>query len=96
MSGKHFYIREWRQARGLSQVELGERLGVDHRTIGRWENHQSMPSLDRQRKLAEALGIKPLQLLAHPDSVSVDAMIEGLSPDQRRRIVDMVRLMLDD
>jgi len=41
---------------GLSQVRLGERLGVDQREISRWERGVHLPSERYLRKLAVELG----------------------------------------
>jgi transcriptional regulator with XRE-family HTH domain len=49
-------IREERRHAGLSQVQLGERVGRDHKTISRWENGHRTPSLDDLVRIAHALG----------------------------------------
>lgn len=56
-------IRTHRRARHLSQVELGELIGRDHKTIHRYEYGTSVPDLDDLLLLADALGI-PLAELA--------------------------------
>lgn len=38
-------IRAARIGVGLSQVELGERVGRDHKTIHRWESAKTVPNL---------------------------------------------------
>lgn len=47
-------IRAIRQASGLSQVQLGERIGRDHKSISRWENGHRTPSLDELILIADA------------------------------------------
>jgi len=49
-------IREARDAAGLTQVALAERLGQGERTIQAWEINERTPRLDALRKLALALG----------------------------------------
>ena len=39
------FIQESRKKKGLTQQELGEKLGVSDRTIGNWENGRNMPDL---------------------------------------------------
>lgn len=51
-------IREIRIKRGLTQVELGERLGVKQRTISRWEKFQDYPTLPQAMALAKNLEIE--------------------------------------
>lgn len=52
-------IRAARHHAGLTQLELGNRVGRDHRTIHRWEYGQRVPTLDDLLLLADATGISP-------------------------------------
>ncbi|WP_406157009.1 helix-turn-helix domain-containing protein [Streptomyces canus] len=52
-------IRAARTYAGLTQLELGNRVGRDHRTIHRWEYGQRVPSLDDLLLLADTLGVSP-------------------------------------
>ncbi|MFJ4551116.1 helix-turn-helix domain-containing protein [Streptomyces sp. NPDC088817] len=47
----------------LSQVELGERVGRDHKTIHRYETAQSVPTLFDLLLIANALGKRPSELI---------------------------------
>jgi transcriptional regulator with XRE-family HTH domain len=51
-------IRAARTHAGLTQLDLGNRIGRDHRTIHRWEYGTRVPSLDDLLLLADALGIR--------------------------------------
>lgn len=48
-----------RKENGLTQKDLGERLGIPTRTITNWERACRYPRADEVRKLAEALGKPP-------------------------------------
>lgn len=48
-------IREIRESEGLSQEELGRRIGTSSRTVGLYENGSVTPSLATALKLAKAL-----------------------------------------
>ncbi|MFE0808235.1 helix-turn-helix transcriptional regulator [Streptomyces sp. NPDC058848] len=50
-------IRRYRRAAKLSQVQLGERVGRDHKTIHRWESAITDPSLTDLLLLAHALEV---------------------------------------
>lgn len=50
-------IRTTRRHAGLSQVQLGERVGRDHKTIHRWETAATEPTLTDLLLLADALGV---------------------------------------
>lgn len=52
-------IRAARTHAGLTQLELGNRVGRDHRTVHRWEYGARVPSLDDLLLLADALGVQP-------------------------------------
>ena len=39
-------IRNFRKERALTQEQLSEKLGVNSRTVSRWENANTMPDFD--------------------------------------------------
>lgn len=49
-------LRAARIHAGLTQLELGQRIGRDHRTIHRWEYAQRIPNLEDLLLLADATG----------------------------------------
>ncbi len=55
-------MKELREAMGLTQPELSQRMGVGIRIIGDWERGVSIPRLDRAISLARELGV-PLKAL---------------------------------
>ncbi|MFJ8538206.1 helix-turn-helix domain-containing protein [Streptomyces sp. NPDC093591] len=59
--GEH--IRTTRRAARLSQIQLGERVGRDHKTIHRWESAVTDPSLTDLLLLADALGVPLAELV---------------------------------
>lgn len=68
---KPAFIREWRKARGLTLVQLGELAGVDHGNLSKLERGIFPYSQSVLESLAVALGISPVTLLAlHPDAVA--------------------------
>lgn len=50
-------IRLARRGAGLSQIQLGERIGRDHKTIHRYEVASSIPTLVDLLLIADALGV---------------------------------------
>lgn len=61
-------IHTLRKAKGLSQEELAEKLGVQRQTISKWELGQSVPDLEYILMLCEIF------------SVSADFLIKGENP----------------
>lgn len=50
-------IRKYRKEAGLSQKELGEKLGVTQQHIAQYENGKRIPKLETINNIAGALGI---------------------------------------
>lgn len=56
-------IQELRKNFGLSQEELGERMGVSRQAISKWEGDQAIPELDNLIALSKLFGLTVGQLL---------------------------------
>lgn len=52
-----FFLYETRKKLGLTQTELGKKIGVSLRTIQLWEAGKTVPRQNRLRQLSEAIGI---------------------------------------
>jgi transcriptional regulator with XRE-family HTH domain len=52
-------IRFARLYRELTQQELAVKLGMDRKTVGRWERGTDMPSLDLLGPLCDTLRVSP-------------------------------------
>lgn len=57
-------IAECRKTKGLSQIELAERIHVTDKAISRWETGRGMPAIDSLGPLADALEISVSELLS--------------------------------
>jgi len=51
-------IKELRKAKGLSQEELSEKVGIDSKHLSRIEVGKSYPSLDTLERIANALNVE--------------------------------------
>lgn len=51
-------LRAAREAAGLTQVELAEKVGVTQRDISNWERCKREPGVLIVKKMAQALGCK--------------------------------------
>lgn len=56
-------LRVTREAANLTQLQLGERIGRDHRTIHRWEYAYRIPTLEDLLLIADALGVPLADLM---------------------------------
>jgi transcriptional regulator with XRE-family HTH domain len=64
-------IRLAREAAGLSQEDLGSRLGVSRAAISQWETKEARPGIWRLEEIGAALGVKLEWLLAGADTASL-------------------------
>ena len=55
-------LREWRIQRILTQKELAQKAGVAEVTVAAIERGHQLPSPRTSRKLAEVLGVAPLDI----------------------------------
>ncbi|GAA1406339.1 hypothetical protein GCM10009639_54140 [Kitasatospora putterlickiae] len=59
-------LRALRLARGLSQIQLQTRSGVDNKTISRYENGHRNAGLDDLTRLAHALEVPVWRFFREP------------------------------
>ena len=69
------FIATNRKKKGLTQEQLGEKLGVSNKTISRWENGNYMPDLSLLEPLSKELGISLNELLAG-EEIAKEKVIE--------------------
>ncbi len=50
-------IRELRNAAGISQVELAEKLGVSKQSVSNWENDNIQPSIEMLLKISRTFNV---------------------------------------
>ncbi len=50
-------LKELRLKKGLTQTELGEKVGVKQNTLTNWENGKREPSFENLVKLADLLDV---------------------------------------
>ncbi len=68
-------VRELRQKRGLTQVELSERSGFPQGRISEIESGTRVPNLVTILRLSIALDCKPTALIAPFDKLNVKALL---------------------
>jgi len=60
-------LRRYRETQGLSQAELGRRLGVSGPTISRYETGEMQIDADELPRFAAELGVSPAQFFDVPE-----------------------------
>ena len=56
-------IKHLRDARALTQEELAKKVGITVAALSRIERNQAEPRATTRRKLAQALGVDPAELV---------------------------------
>ena len=58
------FIAVLRKEKGLTQEQLGEKLGVTNKTISRWENGNYMPDVEMLSMLSKEFGVSINELIS--------------------------------
>ena len=58
------FLKELRNENGMTQEELGEKIGVSNKTISRWETGNYMPPVDCLNMLSEIYHISINEILS--------------------------------
>ena len=95
----NFRLKEYREASGLSQVELAKRIGKAKRTITSWEAGDSYPNVEVLCELCNMFHCTPCDMLGwwddherpadpalSPSEDEVLALYRASSPDRREVI----------
>ena len=68
-------VRELRKKRGLTQVDIAERLGIPQSRVSEIEGGTRAPTLVTLLRLSTALGCKPTALVAPFDKMDVAVLL---------------------
>lgn len=82
-------LADLREKRGLTQIQLAERVGTNQQTIGRYETGKRSPKVDMIARLADALAPCTVSYLIGRSPIPEGAT-EDLSPDERE-LIDTIR-----
>ena len=83
-------IKALRQQRGLSQVELSNKLLVTKQCVSNWENDNVLPSIEMLERIADFFGVSTDYLLGRVDEDAV--RVDGLTEME----ISHIRLLIDD
>ena len=97
--GEH--IAQLRAARGLSQEDLADALGVSRQSVSKWETDASVPELEKLLRLSDCFGVTLDQLVtgeqsaASPESEPVPAAAPPSPPLwSRQRLAAIILLCM--
>ncbi len=93
------FIAEMRKEKNLTQVELGDLLGVTNKTISRWENGNYMPDISIMQQICSVFNISINELIsgkklddteykASADQNLISSLLELKNIRKQKRIID--------
>jgi len=98
-------IAEQRKQRGLTQEQLGEKLGLETETVNRLERRVTSLTLERLEQLADILNCPVRSFLWHEEADSQEQaeaivnMLRHLPPERRTHVMrfveELVRVLQD-
>ena len=83
-------IRELRNIRGISQIQLANKLGVTQQSVSNWENDNILPSIEMLVKIANFFEVSTDYLLGLDKKRTLD--VENLTEIQ----ISHIQLIVDD
>ena len=87
------YLAALRKARGMTQQEAADQLGVSNKTVSKWENGAGLPDITVLPALAELYGVTADDILAGETLRARPAEAEG--PVRRRLLLLRLRTRFD-
>lgn len=91
------FIAELRKEKNLTQEQLAEVLGVNVKSISRWENGKTMPDLSILLTLANKLNVEVSELLngrkkTKEELIELKNTIERLIEYSQNEIIDKIKI----
>lgn len=77
-----------RRELGLSQMELGERMGVSRQSVSKWEADGAIPEIDKLIALSKLFGVRVGWLLGVEDDTQPEQSAEAEFTDREWEIID--------
>lgn len=96
-------IKKLREAAGLKQSELAEKLFVRQNTVSSWESDRTEPDFESLRKMAEIFGVSVDYILGGENKMPVgyysdeQFMVDctTLSEENRQKVLDFASWLLE-
>lgn len=83
-------VRTLRSEKGLTQLELAQRMGVTDKAVSKWERDLSIPDVGSLPKLAEELGVSVDELLQAKTAAQEAAAEDSATRKKAAALVELV------
>jgi len=80
-------ISSLRKSNGMTQAELGEKLGVTYQAVSKWERNESLPDFDMMLKLSKLYGVS-IAYFEEENSADTDSTEQAQSTDEQKQNFD--------
>ena len=57
-------IKKLRETKGITQLQLAEKIGVSSKAVSKWETSKGLPDINLIKPLASALGVSVMELMS--------------------------------
>ncbi len=57
-------IKKLREAKGITQLQLAEQIGVSSKAVSKWETAKGLPDISLVEPLSQALGVSVMELMS--------------------------------
>lgn len=85
-------IRQLREAKNLTQVQLAAKLSVTKQSVSNWENNYIQPSVEMAMAIADVFGVTVDYLLERTDKQQI--CVDGLTDEQIQHINAIIKDIL--
>lgn len=94
--GQSHFIRAWRKHRGLTQVQLAERVGINQGNLSKIESGARQYDQEFLEKAAEALKCEPADLIARDpaDPDGIWALYDKMTAPQRAQATEVFKALM--
>lgn len=96
---RRLFLKEHREAKGLSAEQMAGRLGITRESLYRQEREPWRVNSEKQAQWAEALGIEPEALWRLPrgpeEPPSLDELVRGAPEELKNMAADIVRRLVN-
>lgn len=95
MAKQRHFIKEWRKARGLTQEQLAERIGVTKSYVSKIEANKRRYDQPFLEAAAEVLRASPADLIMRDplDPEGIWSIWDTLAPTERRQVVEIAKTL---
>jgi transcriptional regulator with XRE-family HTH domain len=92
---RRLFLKEHREAKGLSAEQMAGRLGITRESLYRQEREPWRVNSEKQAQWADALDIAPEALWRLPGGISLDELVRNQPTDIQEMAADIVRRLVN-